>query len=249
MSGTSLNLSSAYHPQSDGQSDVLSRCIEQYLRAFSHDNPKIWHSLLVWAEYSYNTSFQSAIQMTPFEAVYGIPPPSLPAYIPGSSAIEAVDTELSQRDAISAIEAVDTQYFSSLKPFHGTIPELVCTLPPQSLNNQPLISPLAILGQRTVFQQGKLVTQVLVQWQGLLPEDTSWENLLTIKSDFPHLCLEDKASFPRVGNDSNQVTQVSLPDQLEDMEEVQESHGEAEKGNNRQRQRNKPRWLEDYLSE
>lgn len=69
-------MSSAYHPQMDGQSEVLNRCLEQYLRAFVFEHPKKWGDYLTWAEYHYNTSYHSAIGMRPFQAVYGRPPPS-----------------------------------------------------------------------------------------------------------------------------------------------------------------------------
>lgn len=49
LSGTQLKMSSAYHPQTDGQTEVVNRCIEQFLRSFVHDKPKQWSFLLAWA--------------------------------------------------------------------------------------------------------------------------------------------------------------------------------------------------------
>lgn len=67
FSGTSFAISSAYHPQTDGQTEVLNRCLEQYLRAFVMDQPSRWFRFLSWAELCYNTTFHSSIRMTPFE--------------------------------------------------------------------------------------------------------------------------------------------------------------------------------------
>jgi len=61
FSGTQLHYSSAYHPQSDGHTEVINRCLEQYLRAHSHGEPHKWVTHLPWAEFSYNTSFHTAI--------------------------------------------------------------------------------------------------------------------------------------------------------------------------------------------
>lgn len=55
---------------------------------------------LVWAELCYNTSYHSAIRMSPFEVVFGKPPPSFPSYVPGFSDVEAVDYWLVSRDAV-----------------------------------------------------------------------------------------------------------------------------------------------------
>lgn len=66
FSGTLLRMSSSYHPETDGQTEVTNRTIDQYLRAFVHDRPSQWHKYLPWAEYHYNTAFHSSVGMTPY---------------------------------------------------------------------------------------------------------------------------------------------------------------------------------------
>ncbi|GJT60682.1 ty3-gypsy retrotransposon protein [Tanacetum coccineum] len=99
-SGTQLNHSTAYHPQTDGQTEVVNRGLEQYLRAMVSDQPQHWVRLLPWAEYSYNTSFHSSIGMTPYQAVYGRVPPAIIPYPLGSSKVAAVEESLVERDAL-----------------------------------------------------------------------------------------------------------------------------------------------------
>ena len=100
LQGTKLCMSSSYHPQSDGQTEVVNRTLEQYLCCFAGDQPRKWFEWTPWAEFSYNTSIHSSTKMTPFEVVYGVPPPNLLAYIPGTSRIQAVDEYLRDRDTI-----------------------------------------------------------------------------------------------------------------------------------------------------
>ncbi|KAJ0668240.1 putative nucleotidyltransferase, Ribonuclease H [Helianthus annuus] len=100
LQGTTLCLSSSYHPQSDGQTEVVNRTLEQYLRCFAGDKPKKWADWLPWAEFSYNTSVHTSTKVTPFEAVYGRPPPRVLSYVPGTSNLQAVDEYLSDRDKL-----------------------------------------------------------------------------------------------------------------------------------------------------
>ncbi|WVZ90409.1 hypothetical protein U9M48_036715 [Paspalum notatum var. saurae] len=74
LAGVTLNISSAYHPQSDGQTERVNQCLETYLRCFVHACPNKWTEWLATAEFWYNTSLQSAIRTSPFEALYVYPP-------------------------------------------------------------------------------------------------------------------------------------------------------------------------------
>lgn len=69
--GVTLNLSTAYHPQSDGQTERVYQCVETYLRCFYCDKPASWSQWLTLAEHWYNTTHHSSIGMTPFEELFG----------------------------------------------------------------------------------------------------------------------------------------------------------------------------------
>ncbi|CAM8971233.1 unnamed protein product [Rhodiola kirilowii] len=100
LQGTRLKHSNAYHPQSDGQTEVLNRILEDYLRCFVNTNQKNWPDLLPWAELHYNTAKQSSTGFTLFEAVYGQAPVPLKEYTLGMSAVASVDLLLTKRSQL-----------------------------------------------------------------------------------------------------------------------------------------------------
>ena len=61
LSGTKLQFTTAYHPQTDGQMEVTNRALEQYLRAFTFEQPKKWFDYLPWAELAMNCSVNVSI--------------------------------------------------------------------------------------------------------------------------------------------------------------------------------------------
>ncbi|KAJ0468424.1 putative nucleotidyltransferase, Ribonuclease H [Helianthus annuus] len=69
--GTTLNLSTAFHPQTDGQTERTIRTLEDMLRACVIDFGGNWNKYLPLVEFSYNNSYHTSIQMAPFEALYG----------------------------------------------------------------------------------------------------------------------------------------------------------------------------------
>lgn len=72
--GVKHNSSSAYHPQSDGQTERVNQIMEQYLRCFVSYKQDNWSSLLPMAEFTYNNTFQESIKTTPFHANVGYHP-------------------------------------------------------------------------------------------------------------------------------------------------------------------------------
>jgi transposase InsO family protein len=68
---TRLNFSSAYHPQTNGQTERVNQILEDMLSACALKDSKSWDKCLPNAEFSYNNSYQKSLKMSPFEVLYG----------------------------------------------------------------------------------------------------------------------------------------------------------------------------------
>ncbi|KAD5961527.1 hypothetical protein E3N88_13000 [Mikania micrantha] len=265
--GTTLSMSSAYHPESDGQTEVINRCLETYLRCFAVDQPKMWAHWLPWAEFWYNSTFHSSTGQTPFQTVYGRSPPTVFQYAIGEVKVEAVAQELKDRDValqclkehLGAAQQLMKQnadkkrkevffkvgewVYVKLKPyrqqsvasrlnqklsprFFGPFQIIAkvglvaykLELPPTSkihpvfhvsllkkavqgqvepiipsdleFGESDIVQPSQILDVRKVQQGSDLVEEWLIQWQGQLPEEATWEMAEFIQEQFPNLSLE-----------------------------------------------------------
>lgn len=282
-------MSTSYHPETDGQTEVLNRTLEQYLRSFVHTKPSQWYSFLPLAEWAYNTSSHLATGVTPYEVIFGKPPPSIPTYISGSSPVEAMDSLLSNRQALlellqrklikaqaqmkvyadklrrdiqfqvgefvyvrlrpyRQLSVTRASYNKLTKRFFGPYKILECTgpvayklelpspskihhvfhcsllklhkgpvtaapdiLPAATIDNHPLITPLTILDTKLDHSTDPPTLLALVQWLGLAPEDTTWENYDQLQTQFH---LEDKVCFPGGDIDSNKVNGLDPPKRL-----------------------------------
>ncbi|QRW18202.1 hypothetical protein RhiXN_03126 [Rhizoctonia solani] len=82
--GVKPSFSSAYHPESDGQTERVNQFIEFYLRSYVAADHLDWASWLPLAEYAYNNAKHSATGKTPFELVYGRNPVMNPSNVPAN---------------------------------------------------------------------------------------------------------------------------------------------------------------------
>lgn len=92
LDGTKLRFRSAYHPNSNSQTEVVSRCLETYLRCKPKQGPK-W---LCWANNSAST------QLNPFKALYSQDPPLLLKGTAIPSALEEINQMVAEHDALLA---------------------------------------------------------------------------------------------------------------------------------------------------
>ena len=74
MANTTLNFSSAYHPQTDGQIEVVNRSLGNLLRSLASDHLKSWDQRLYQAKFAYNCSLNRSTSFSPFVITYGYNP-------------------------------------------------------------------------------------------------------------------------------------------------------------------------------
>jgi transposase InsO family protein len=68
---TQLRFSSAYHPQTDGQTERVNQILEDMLRACALQYGRSWDRSLLYVEFSNNNNYQESLKMAPFEMLYG----------------------------------------------------------------------------------------------------------------------------------------------------------------------------------
>lgn len=97
IAGVELRMTTAYHPQSDGQTERVNQCLETYLRCFVQACPTKWKLWLSLAEFWYNTSYHSSLHLTLFEVLYGHPPCQLGFDFRESCAVTSLNDWLHER--------------------------------------------------------------------------------------------------------------------------------------------------------
>jgi hypothetical protein len=105
--GIKVHFSSAYHPQSDGQTERMNPGIEQFLRAYAGMYQKDWVQWLPMAEFSYNNTVHSTTGTSPFKCLYGRDPIMTPSKI--------VTEVLEANDMVNTLQRIWDETSAALK--------------------------------------------------------------------------------------------------------------------------------------
>ena len=93
-----ITLSTAYHPQTDGESERVNQELETYLRLFSANKPEEWSNLLPMAEFTHNSATHSVTQKTPFFLMMGYEPWAYPSL--GKTFLPNLEGQLAELSAV-----------------------------------------------------------------------------------------------------------------------------------------------------
>ena len=102
--GIQQKVSTAFHPQTDGQTERINAIAEQYLRAYCNYQQDNWSELLTMAEFSYNNTVSATLHITPFQAMYGNNPryqinPNPAQKLPAPSVVKEYADRLAELDS------------------------------------------------------------------------------------------------------------------------------------------------------
>lgn len=100
LTDTTLNMSSSYHPQTDGQTERLNQCLETYLRCMVQSCPIKWAQWIPLAEFWYNSTYHSAHGLSPFQALYGHQPRHFGINLDDACTISDLDQWLQERQSM-----------------------------------------------------------------------------------------------------------------------------------------------------
>ncbi|XP_028054833.1 uncharacterized protein LOC114259045 [Camellia sinensis] len=155
--GTELRLSSAYHPQIDGQSERTNQTLEDMLRMCVLDFQGNWETYLPLAEFVYNNSYHSSIGMTPYEALYGRKCRS-PICWAEVGDRPLLGPELVQ-ETTEKVNLIQQQYLRD--PFHAIEPTHVLLKDDYTYEERPI----QIVNRRIKRLGNKEIPLVKVNWQ------------------------------------------------------------------------------------
>ncbi|CAN6695896.1 unnamed protein product [Malus baccata var. baccata] len=195
--GTRLLYSTAYHPQTDGQSERTIQTLEDTLRSYVLQFGDDWHAKLDLMEFTYNNSYHSSIGMAPFEALYGVvrfgkKGKLNPRYIGLYRITERVGEVAYRLELPSELSKVHDVFHVSMLRHYVSDPSHV--IPHQPLEINPDLTydeePVTILDWKDKVMRNKTVSLVKVFWRNHSVEEATWETDERMRELYPCLFYE-----------------------------------------------------------
>nr|GEZ93452.1 putative reverse transcriptase domain-containing protein [Tanacetum cinerariifolium] len=214
-------MSTAYHPETDGQSERTIQTLEDMLRACAIDFGKCWVNNLPLVEFSYNNSYHASIKAAPFEALYGRKCRSPvcwtevgeaqiicleliqettekinPRYVGPFKVLERVGDVAYKLDLPEELSRVhNTFHVSNLKKFHADEPLAV---PLDGLNFDDKLhfveEPTEIMDREVKRLKRSRIPFVKVRWNSKRGPDFTWEREDQFWKKYPHLFAKTASS-------------------------------------------------------
>ncbi|GKD31731.1 putative reverse transcriptase domain-containing protein [Tanacetum coccineum] len=180
--GTRLDMSTAYHPETDGQSERTIQTLEDMLRACVLDFGKSWDRHLPLVEFSYNNSYHTSIKAAPFEALYVGP----------FKVIERVRTVAYKLELPQQLSRVhNTFHVSNLKKCLSD-ESLVIPLEELCIDDKLhfVEEPMEVM-EREIKQLKRSRSPIIkVRWNSKRGPEFTWEREDQFKQKYPHLFIK-----------------------------------------------------------
>ncbi|KAJ9552277.1 hypothetical protein OSB04_016322 [Centaurea solstitialis] len=199
--GTRLQFSTAFHPQTDGQSERTIQTLEDMLRACVLDFGGSWDTYLPLAEFSYNNSFHASIGMPPYEMLYGrsVTLEGVirfrkrgklgPRFIGPFKVIARVGKVAYRLELPPELNQIhDTFHVSQLRK---CLADETAHVPIDDIQVDERLNyierPIAILERKTKSLRKKETGLVKVQWEHRKGSEWTWEPKAEMRSNYPEL--------------------------------------------------------------
>ncbi|GJV94536.1 putative reverse transcriptase domain-containing protein [Tanacetum coccineum] len=165
--GTRLDMSTTYHPETDGQSEWTIQTLKDMLRACVLDFRKNCDRHLPLVEFSYNNSYYTIIKATPFEALYG-------------QKLEML--------SLQALRVQNTFYVLNLKKCLSD-ESLVIPLEELRVDDKPhfVEEPVEVVDREIKRLKRRCIPIIKVRWNSKQGPEFTWEREDQFKQKYPHL--------------------------------------------------------------
>ncbi|GJT19383.1 putative reverse transcriptase domain-containing protein [Tanacetum coccineum] len=182
--GTQLDMSTAYHPKIDGQSERTIQTLEDKLQACIIDFGKGWERHLPLVEFSYNNSYHASIKAAPFEALYGRKCRSPVCWA------EVGDVQLTGPEIVHETTKKIVQIRQHLQAKCLSDESLIIPMKELPLDDDKLNfveEPVEIMDREVKQLKQSRIPIVKVRWNSKRGPEFTWEREDQIRSKYPHL--------------------------------------------------------------